>query len=310
MKSVLKFSIISFIGLLIINSNSYSTGKTAVITLVFPSGAINTGMGECGVSLSDNIYSTFANPASLPAIGDNNMSQLVYSSFREDLLPAFNIPDLYHETQYSGIFINNIFRQFDFGYANGNNFINFGTNSWTDELGEVIGSARSYEKVSSNSFSLRGYKIASVGINYKAFTSALAPGFGPNNEGIAKGSVFDLGFRLEYEYELWKCVKVHPALGFSILNYGQSSVYYISPEESDPLPRTRLYGGSINIDFVNLIGITGVREREFAVVDEDKIEHMGIKIDITPFYSILGGQLIDPNGERNQGMKGYALTLT
>ena len=51
------------------------------------------------------------------------------------------------------------------------------------------------------------------------------------------------------------------------------------------------------------------REREYAVIDEEKVEHMGIKIDITPFYSIIKGHLIDPVGVRDQGMEGHVINF-
>jgi hypothetical protein len=288
---------------------AFPTGKTSVITLTFPSGSINTGMGECGVSIADNIYSAFANPASLPAIGENNVAQFIYSDFREDLLPVYQIPNLYHKSHYSAALLNDALPHFDIGYTHSNNYVNFGVNTWTDESGRELGSANSYEEVSSNSIGLRAFKIASIGVSVKPFTSALAPGYGIHGEGTAKGSVFDVGLRLEYKRKLWNMVTVHPAIGLTFLNYGQKSVFYITEAESSPLPRTRLYGGSLQADLINLIGFTFAKEREYAVIDKEKIEHIGIKIDITPFFSIVKGHLTDPAGERNQGMDGYAVTL-
>ncbi len=298
-----------FLILTIAFTSSYSVGKTAVIALTFPSGGINTGMGECGVSLDDNIYSVCSNPASLPAIGDKNVAQFIYSSFHEDLLPSFQLNDLYHDTKYSVLILNDLYRFVDIGYAYGNKHISMGKNILTDSLGRETMSVNSYEEVTSNSFAIRLFKIASIGMNLKSFTSALAPGMGPNGEGIAEGNVFDVGLRLEYQYEFFNCLSIHPALGLSFLNYGQKSVYYISKENSDPLPRERLYGGSLNINFVNLFGVTAVKEREYAVIDKDKVEHLGLKIDITPFYSIVKGHLIDPAGVRDQGMDGYVYTF-
>ncbi|MCX7725676.1 MAG: hypothetical protein N2053_02375 [Chitinispirillaceae bacterium] len=292
MSLISKKNLWCYLLIIVIVKHTFSVGKTGVISLIFPSGAINTGMGECGVSLADNIYSAFANPASLPAIGENNVSQFFYSEFRERLLPNFEIPDLYHKATFSGIILNEIFPNFDIGYTYSYNYLNMGKNIWIDEF-EREDTVNSYEKVISNSIALRAFKIASIGINIKPFKSVLSP------EQIAKGVVFDIGFRLEYKYKFWNLLTVHPAIGLSFLNYGQRSVYY-TENDSAILPRTRLYGGSLHVDLINLLGITLVREREYAVIDQEKIEHLGMKIDITPFYSILRGRLMDTAGLRYQ----------
>jgi hypothetical protein len=294
---------------MLISTSGYSVGKTAVIALTFPAGGINTGMGECGVSLGDNIYSVYSNPASLPAIGSKNMAQLLYSGFHEDLLPSFQIKDLYHNAFYSALILNDLYRFIDFGYAFGKKHVGMGQNEIVNLSGTDTISVNSYEDVTSNAFAVRLFKIASIGINLKNFTSALAPGIGPGDEGVGKGTVFDLGLRLEYNHEFFDCLSIHPAVGLTFLNYGQKSVYYVTEEYSDPLPRKRLYGGSLDINFANFFGVTVAKEREYAVVDNEKIEHLGLKIDITPFYSIIKGHLIDPAGVRDQGMNGYVLTF-
>ena len=96
-----------------------------VITLEFPVGAENTGMGESGVSLDNSIYCAFFNPASIASFGKKQNLQFCYSVFNEPLLPAFHLPDLIHSDTTFGIFFNSFIPHLDFGYVHFTNFIYF-----------------------------------------------------------------------------------------------------------------------------------------------------------------------------------------
>jgi hypothetical protein len=304
-----------FIGAVILFSSvsAFAVGKTAVITLEFPHGAENCGMGEVGVSLADNINSIFWNPASLPAIGQNLSVQYVYSVFYESLLPSFGLKDLWHTDTIHAFFMPNIYKNVDFGISYSINFINMGENEYTDELGIVTGKGKSSETVRSYAMGLRFYDIASFGFAIKDIESRLAPGIDtiPLN-GIAKAQVFDFGIRLEKLFTIADVLDIHPAIGFALHSFPQDSVTYMHYDTlslSDPLPLKRWYGASIKINLLDLFGVTAAQEREYAVVDQEFIDHQGYKIQITPFFALINGSMVDSSGDRFEDQKGRVVTF-
>ena len=110
------------------SSEVFSGGRTSVITLEFPHGAENCGMGEVGVSLAENINSVFWNPAALPAIGQILSLQYLYSHSFEVFLPSFKIKDLWHSDTVRAVFFEDIYKSIDFGASYSINFINMGDN--------------------------------------------------------------------------------------------------------------------------------------------------------------------------------------
>lgn len=299
-----------------------------VITLEFPVGAENTGMGESGVSLDNSIYCAFFNPASIASFGKKQNLQFCYSVFNEPLLPAFHLPDLIHSDTTFGIFLNSFIPHLDFGYVHFTNFINFGVNEWTDSLGAVIGQAHSWEVVNANVFAFTFFDALSVGATIKQFNSLLAPGYGPNGQGTAKGTNYDFGIRLHPQFSFKNIITVEPALGIAWQTLGQKSVWYINPAESDPLPRKLLYGMSTTADLLGLFSYTGVFEvdrQDFDVSNSltdtnniqydtsyqarDRTYHEGHKFSITPFYSWYFGYLYGPEGSRIEKTTGSTTTF-
>jgi hypothetical protein len=239
---------VGFMIILISSSYVYSGGRTSVITLEFPHGAENCGMGEVGVSLADNINSVFWNPASLPAIGENLGVQYVYSTFYEPLLPIFRMPDLWHSDTIHAFFVSNLFKNVDFGASYSTNYINFGLTSLSDTNGVETGNVFSNETVRSFAVGLRYYDVISLGFAIKDINSCLAPGLDTiPKDGTAQAQVFDFGVRLEKKFSIAEVLDIHPALGFSLHSFPQDSVSYIHTplSQSDPLPLERWYGGSI-----------------------------------------------------------------
>lgn len=304
-----------FVGAVILfsSASAFAVGKTAVITLEFPHGAENCGMGEVGVSLAENVNSVFWNPAALPAIGQYLSVQYVYSQFYESLLPSLGLKDLWHTDTIHAVFLPNLYKNIDFGASYSVNFINMGNNEFTDELGVVIGTAKSCETVRSYAMGLRFYDIASFGFAIKDIDSRLASGFDtiPRN-GTAQAQVFDFGIRLEKKFTIAEALDIHPAIGFALHSFPQDSVTYIHNDtlpHSDPLPLKRWYGASIKINFLDLLGFTFAKEREYSVVDQEFIDHQGYKFQITPFFALINGSMVDSSGNRFEEQTGQVVTF-
>ncbi len=172
------------LGLLAVRVPVHAVGESAVITLVFPYGTAGTGMGEVGAAIADDASAPFYNPALLGFCNPRwHGGEISY--FYEPILPRFGITDLWHSTTaacYQPRFLD------AGGFGLFFNYLNFGENTWTDELGRELGRARSYEDVLAASWGSAlgkpGDERNALGVSVKYVYSALAPGFGPGSEGI------------------------------------------------------------------------------------------------------------------------------
>ncbi len=144
-----------------------------------------------------------------------------------------------------------------------------------------------------------------VGVAVREFYSNLAPGYGDEGEGTAQGQVFDFGVRLEREFCLWNVVRLHPAFGLAFHSLPPDSVSYVDESDKDPLPRKRWYGASLKFDILGWFGVTHAREREYAVVDQEFIDHRGTQYNITPFFFLLRGKMTDSAGLRFEEPEGH-----
>jgi len=225
----------------------FSFGPTPIITLVFPSGARSYGMGEVGTALADDEDVLFYNPAGLSMRNDRWHGGAV-TNFYEHLLPVFNIPGLWHYGV-EGIYQPQFWNWCGIGISY--NLINFGINEWTNDLGLEIGRARSSESVTGIywGFNLEGIGLKNhyFGVSTKYVYSALAPSYGPGNEGTGQIIAFDIGY-------IWKFL---PSMrfGLNLQNMGPN-IFYISQQEEDPIPFTLNMALAYSRDFVADNGIT------------------------------------------------------
>jgi len=219
----------SILFLLILSASALPIGQSAVITMVFPTGARSLGMGETGTALADDEDIGFYNPAGLGIFNDRWRRGAV-TEFYEPLLPIFNLPELWHHNM-AFVYQPNCLDVG--GFSVYHNYINFGTNEWTNESGNVIGRARSYEYVLNCSWGFNfkelGLKNHYFGVSGKYARSALAPGFGPRSEGVASTVAFDIGY-------LWQCLR-DVRFGLTLQNMGPA-IFYVSEQEKDPIPFT------------------------------------------------------------------------
>lgn len=145
--------------------NAHAVGESAIITLEFPAGAENTGLGESGVSIANTVSSVFWNPANAASLYEETYVNFIYSRFHENLLPSLRIPDLYHDFTAFSTTLNNIFPFVDLGYAYFRNYLGLGENKIGDDW------VNSSETVISNCLGIRGFDILSFGISFKRFDS-------------------------------------------------------------------------------------------------------------------------------------------
>ncbi|MBN1757906.1 MAG: hypothetical protein JW863_06295 [Chitinispirillaceae bacterium] len=289
-----------------------AVGDAAVITLEFPFGSENCALGESGVSHAKNIQTVFWNPAGLPAVYDELQLNFLNGSFHEDLLPAFFIPDLYHESTTFGVFLNDVLPYTDISYAFFRNYISMGENIVVDSLGLDSDTVFSDETVLAHAFAFRLFDIVSLGVSLKSFDSRLAPGIGlPDypGDGVAEGNAFDIGLRIGKRFSFLDLFEVEPAFGVSLLNWGPDSALYIHDSElgADPLPKRGIIGGSAHFNLLELFEYTIIYEEDYTLVTKhkEKTEHLGQRFQISPFYIVQRGHMYDGVGNRNEIEKGY-----
>jgi hypothetical protein len=164
------------------------------------------------------------------AVNQYDNADMEFLFFYEPILPAFGITDLWH------IYTSYIIPTEDWGTIGLSfNYLNFGQNTWTDELGRELGKARSWEGVAVLSYGLPVKEDLSLGLNIKYIHSALAPGFGQGDEGVGKTFAIDAAILKRNLFSK------KFSLGFQLQNMGPA-IFYIEREEADPLPFTAKFG--------------------------------------------------------------------
>ena len=149
--------------------------------------------------------------------------------FYESLLPALNLPDLYHA------FLGTTFPVEEWGTVGGFiNYVSFGENPQVGEDGDEIRNFDSYELVGALSYGTRLSKNVGLGLNAKFIYSALAKGItstGEETDGIAASYAVDAGL-------LWRNLGLKGlSLGIVLQNMGPA-VFYVDQAQADPIPFT------------------------------------------------------------------------
>lgn len=164
------------------------------------------------------------------AVNQYDRGDVQAALFYEPLLPAFDIPELWH-ANVAGVFPTEEWGTIGF-YLN---YLNFGENTQYDAQGRLVDKFQSYEFVLALCYGLPIKQDFSFGINIKYAHSALAPGIGEGSEGVGKTFAIDAAILKR------NLLLKNLSLGFHLMNMGPS-VFYISREEADPIPFTARLG--------------------------------------------------------------------
>lgn len=268
-------------------TNSFAVGLPAVNTLVSPSGARSLAMGEVGTALADDEQALYYNPAGLGVQNSRWLGGAFTNSF-EQVLPAFNIPDLWH-LHLAG-FYQPALRSIG-GFAADFNYVNFGLNTSNDDAGVEIAQYRNNEWVLGLGwgfdFAEIGLKNHFMGIGAKFFESTLVPGFTGSGNGNATLFAVDIGY-------LWQFLPFM-RFGLTLANMGPSISYGGSPDQADPIPFTinlaLAYKNSFSVASFHLLDVSAeVRaDREIVMNYPDKAPD--------PFYVAISTGLINDKSE-------------
>ncbi|MDG5814055.1 PorV/PorQ family protein [Chitinispirillales bacterium ANBcel5] len=164
------------------------------------------------------------------AVQQYDYAERQFSFFYEQLLPEFNLPDLWH------IYLTLVYPTEDWGtFGFFVNYINMGNNELTSESDVVIGEQRSWEGVFGLSYGFSIKEDLALGLNVKYVHSALAPGVGDHGEGVGRTFAVDASV-------LKKDMLIDNLdFGFMLQNMGPR-IFYVSQDQADPIPFTLRLG--------------------------------------------------------------------
>ncbi len=267
--TVLFLSIISF---LLITNKTFSQGEAAVPFLLLQPSPSLAAMGQTGTALpTEDPFGFLWNPAQLGYTSQNNNFSFIFYPSKLDWLPTFNL-----DLEVKGLAFNigyNFKDIIDFplsvGFGYSNPEFDYGTFVRTDEYGNAIGTfeAKDYYYAYSLGIGVEYYVQFNAGITYKDITSKLIDlPTGPDSLRIsAKTNVIDFGLlvnipvlklideniKIALENDMLLKPDFNFSVGYTKSNIGDE-VYYIDPDQADPLPRMdRLgYGFSTGFDLL------------------------------------------------------------
>lgn len=217
--------------------------STAVPFMLISPNARNSGLGEAGVALSDDVSAVFWNPAGLGFQEGMELS-LNHSNW----LPQFAQDDLYYE--YAGY-------KMDIPEIGGTigtalTFLNLGEFERRDEGNNPLGTFRSYEIAFTASYGTRIDEDLAFGVGLRLIHSSLSQVATGREQGsgTATSVAGDIGLlyrpsKLTIPFTD-KDIGDRLALGISITNMGPS-ISYIDEDQSDPLPTALRIGFAYDI---------------------------------------------------------------
>jgi hypothetical protein len=158
-------------------------------------------------------------------IGRYDKAEKQFAAFYENLLPEFNLADLYH------LNIAVTYPTEDWGTLGAFvKYISFGESDWTDEVGRILGTFRSYDMFFGVSYGTNFGNNLGVGITPKFIYSKLSdvPVGNENRKGISYSFGVDLGVK-------YRGLLKNLDVGVAFQNMGPD-VVYIDQNQADPIP--------------------------------------------------------------------------
>lgn len=258
--------------------NVFAVSEAAVLFLLISPHARAGGMGEAFVAVADDASAVFWNPAGL-AFQEGKQ----FTSMYQQLLPQFNLDDLYY--------LFGAYRQSIEGLGTvGFNitFANYGQQIITDETGpEALGTFDSNEFAITLSYATLFSENMAVGLNAKFIKSNLSEVGAGAEKGNGQASVFAIDLGL-----LKKNLFINNLnFGLNISNIGPK-ITYIDNAQADPLPTNFKIGfayKAIDQEFNSLTLVadmnklmvhrTATPTGETTVVNGETIEVLENKVD-------------------------------
>jgi hypothetical protein len=244
-KSQLKILALALLLLPAANETALAQGaaSTAVPFLLIAPGARSSALGQSGVSMADDAFAIFWNPAGL---GFQKGQELSLS--HENWLPQFRQSDLFFEYANYKIGMPSINGTLGAALT----FLNLGEFKRRDEANQQLGTFKSYELAFTVSYGTRLDEDLAIGLGMRVIHSSLSdmPTAHEQGSGTATTVSGDLGLMYRPSKFVLPFADVdlgdHFSLGFAMSNMGPS-ITYIDEAQSDPLPTTFRLGVGIDL---------------------------------------------------------------
>jgi hypothetical protein len=279
---------------------AFSYGAS-VMTLNFPIGAAGAGMGETGVSYSENLSSVFYNPAH-PAFfhREQNLALIMEAGF-EPILPELQLPDLWHSAGAVSYAVPQLFPSIDAAFSIWNNFLHFGEVTHHEDNR----TSRAYEWAMGYTVSGAWKEYIGTGITVKHFTSIFE-----KDSAEARGAAFDFGLRGQYHFDLPRGIRFTPSAGVSLANIGDS-VSYSDSERNNTIPRTLRSGIGLRTTYTPLADLLLTYDNQVVLystrTESLPMHNWGAQLRITPFTAFRCGFLYDRSGSREEFSLGWGV---
>jgi hypothetical protein len=207
-------------------SQVFAQSEAAVLYLMIKPGARAAGSGEAFVATADDAWATYYNPAGL-GFQKGRMFGMSHTNW----LPAF-ASDLYHE------FFAYAWEQEGWGnFGVSAIYMSYGEQVRTSEVGDVLGTFRSFDTAVGLSYGALLSDRSSAGVTMKILYSRLAP----SGTGGEKGSGTGTSYAIDLGYLRRSFLLKSLSLGVALQNVGPS-IAYIDAEQADPLPQNLKIG--------------------------------------------------------------------
>ncbi len=216
MKKIFLFIVI----LISTNCALFAQSEAGAIWLLINPGARSCGMGETGAAIANDTYATYFNAAGLGFLKGHEISAM-----HTNWLPNL-ASDMYYDFIGGRMYIENV------GTVGANiTMMNLGTQTATDEQGNVLGEFDSYMLAATASYGSRLSRTTSFGINIKMIHQHLTDFLAgaEKGKGASTNFAFDVGY-MKKEFLLKNLI-----LGASISNIGPK-ISFIDVAQADPMP--------------------------------------------------------------------------
>jgi hypothetical protein len=220
----------------------FSQSSSTLLFLRINPSARQAALGDAGVSMDDDVYSIFFNPAGLARQYDpkdeNSYKRAATFSYAQ-WLPNFNLNDLYYLFWAGRMYVDDI-GMFGLSFQ----YMNYGDIQQTGENGEDLGTFSSNELAVTLAYALPISENLDIGLGIKYIYSNLAPveGVGAQKE---KGITSAMGVDLGVLYRM-AVMGYNTKLGAAISNMGPK-VTYVDRDQADPMPIVLRAGFSIDV---------------------------------------------------------------
>lgn len=240
MKAAL-FAMMAAVSVLMIGSDVFAQGETAVPFLLISPDARAGGIGESGTGMADNGSAVFWNPGGLAFLRGNYLN----------LTHAPWLPEFSSDLSYDYLSFTHYLPGWDGSVGASITYFNLGTfNRTLSNSPDVVGTWHAYEYAVTVGYGTEVATGLGLGANFRYIRSELAP-FGAESEqgaGIASDVSFDLGLLYRpQKFTLPLLGDLGDRLGFGVdLSNIGPNLYYIDQAQADPLPTNLRVGIAVH----------------------------------------------------------------